>query len=163
MSCRSLRIRLQMRNRHAALLAAAGANTLVMRVGGDSQELIPQIHLGSRTTQRQACLALFLLWHEAFWTQQCQDAKITLRVPWRSDRIFPGEVISGQWSCCVTRFRRWRRFEVKSGSCQREWVRAVLLRTRAVWRRRGTRQRGSPRARGPVCGTESAAGWSNQR
>lgn len=58
------RIRLQMLDWQPALLTAAGVSTSVMRVGGDSQELIPQIHLGSRTTQRRAwsvaCLALFL-------------------------------------------------------------------------------------------------------
>lgn len=55
---------------------------LVMRVGGDSQELIPQIHLGGRTTHKQTWLtgvALFLSdfqWNERIWSlilHECED------------------------------------------------------------------------------------------
>lgn len=96
----------------SALLTAAGASTLVMRVGGDSQELIPQIHQGSRTTQRQACsaacLALFrlrLLWNETSGTQTMPRrehdtegfVKIQLGCIAKSVKILQGDVIRDQW------------------------------------------------------------------
>lgn len=78
------------------LLTVAGVSTVVMRVVGDSQELIPQIHLGSRATQRgkRGRQAVWLCsfsgshWHERIWSLNnaetrrkfCKDSAASVKI-----------------------------------------------------------------------------------